>query len=88
LAADALAFGRSEAGFGCVAHQLITSGAAGDALALAGVKIGLWCCGGCLGIGRSEDWLGLGCLRKGHLRARGLISWVQFSGRAFSCPDW
>jgi hypothetical protein len=36
-----LGIGRSEAGFGCVAHRLAVSCAAGDALALGGVKIGL-----------------------------------------------
>jgi hypothetical protein len=53
---------------GCAAHRLADGHAAGDALALAGVKLGLVgrlinlqpavLRGGCLGIRRREDWFG------------------------------
>jgi hypothetical protein len=47
------------------------------------------CCGGCLGIVRNEFgfWTSP-CSQKARLWACGLTSWVRFSGRAFSCPDW
>jgi hypothetical protein len=83
---------------GCVAHRLAVGHAAGDALALAGVKLGLvvrladlppvvlrrmpW-----HGHGGRLVWWTSPCSQKGHLWSRGLISWEPFSGRAFSCPD-
>jgi hypothetical protein len=83
---------------GCAALQLAAGHAAGDALTLAGVEMGLVV--RLIGLppvvlrgipwhwqeGRLV-WGTSPCSQKGRLWSRGLISWERFSGRAFSCPD-
>jgi hypothetical protein len=67
-----IGIGRSETGFGCAARRLAAGRPAGDALALAGRKIGL---------------VDKPMLAKRWSLEPGLDFLGAVFGRAFSCPD-